>query len=197
MSLSTENPLEDPPVFKATYSYSLNLKLSAGFNHIAWSGHAPILYQQIAHNPSNSKIHLAFPGEKDSSLHQFSLSDDEVTYLPVEKAYPVLYAMGTGNIPLHVSLYQLGKKTPSLQQLSIMGIGTSQFERDLSLQLRDLHRAYGPYQLEGNLSPQLQTLHALVNKDDGIPYNFRTDRVVVPEAYGEHTRHLIALCLPN
>jgi hypothetical protein len=142
-------------------------------------------------------VHIAFPGENGSSLHQFSLTDDDKSYLPTGKAFPVLYAMGTGNIPIHVSVYQQDKKHLNLQQLSLMAMGTSQFGRDLSLQLKDLHRAYGPYQLEGNLSPRLQVLHSLVNSgNESLPHHFQTDRVVIPGAYVEHTRHLITLCFP-
>lgn len=116
--------------YLARYSYTIILHLQPGFNTIAWSGHAPILYKQgIFHTMHPT---LSFPGNGNSSYSTFSLNHLG-EYSLSHDSLPIPYDVEGGPAPVHYSLYNPEGRIPALQMLSLAGLGSVYFSaEDLS-----------------------------------------------------------------
>ncbi len=97
--------------YLARYSYTIILDLQPGFNTIAWSGHAHILFKQGIYHTMHPT--LSFPGNANSFYSTFSLKG--------------------GPAPIHYSIYNPEGRVPALQMLSLAGLGSVYFSaEDLS-----------------------------------------------------------------
>jgi hypothetical protein len=116
--------------YKARYSYTINIDLLPGFNTIAWSGHAPILFKQGVYHTMQPTI--SFPGTADSSYSTFSLNHLG-EYSLSHDVMPIPYDVEGGPAPVHYSIYNPEGRVPALQMLSLAGLGSVYFSaEDLS-----------------------------------------------------------------
>jgi len=160
-------PDPDKPIitYQADLSFSSNIDLSPGYNHIGWCGHTPINYlhgQTIQKNMTNNFPTLTFPGTQGSRYHHFSLSADAKRYVRDNISphpYPLLHLMGANQPPQHVSVYYPQSDFISLRNLSILGAGIDQFSVNLSDRIEDLQGAALLLPLELNTSYEFHNIH--------------------------------------
>ena len=120
--------------FRANFSYTINILLQPGINHIGWVAHAPVHYQKgIGFSDRFPVIH--FPGLANSCYYNYDLNSDGI-YERSLGTVPVLQFMGFENeVPGSISFYNPTGKMMTLKQLAMIKTGPVQFEFGLPLLL--------------------------------------------------------------